>query len=94
MLLTVLAVLAANFGTGGERSEQFAQWGQVAVLAEIVALFVFVGRSISRGSTAPYSLVITESKKVPGYIGQVLWDNERCVLIYKGERLCLAGPLS
>ena len=44
VLLTALAVLAANLGWIKSASPAFAQWGMAGVLAEIVALFVYVSK--------------------------------------------------
>ena len=61
VFLTVVAVLAAVFEWFGKSDtiKHFAQWGQVAVLGEIIGLFVIVVRSVISPTSGAYSLMVS-----------------------------------
>lgn len=88
ILLTVLAVLAANMGwlDGTPQVEAFAKWGLGVVLAEIMALFVFVTRNVFRQPT--YSLMLSAPTDLPGLdVMRISWDRDKCFVSYGDKKV-------
>ena len=90
IFLTVVAVLLANFGIPWESSttQSFAKWGQTVVLAEIIGLFLIVGRSVFTQKIRSYSIILTAHKDLPEPIlSRVSWDKEKCFVEYDDKKL-------
>src|SRR4051794_26739043 len=81
--VTVLAVLAANTGLLGQTNVvlNFAKFGMAGVVAEIIALFIFVTKALFRQPV--YSIVIGPPNEIPGFdITRISSDNKKCFINY------------
>jgi hypothetical protein len=82
VVATVAAVLAANLGwvEDSETQRNFAKWGMAAVLAELVALFVFMARKVF-ASDSQVSIEISPAPNFPMLDpSRLFWTEGKCVL--------------
>jgi hypothetical protein len=94
VLLTVLAVLAANIGLlpESETTASFAKWGMAAVLAEIIGLFTIVARGVFSKRTGSYSLIVKPLHGID--IAKINWDVKACYLEFSENRHPIKPVLS
>jgi hypothetical protein len=80
VVVTAFAVLAANLGWIPHPSPNFATWGLASVLAEIMALFVFVSKWTFRERKP--SVILVAPRNPPGLqfldITQIDWVQQEC----------------
>lgn len=88
VILTVLAILGANLGFfPGAETSSLAKWGPAGALAEIIALYVFVGKAVfgTRPSGKP-SLVIGPPERPASIrdfdIRRIQWAHDKCFVVY------------
>jgi len=80
VLATVAAVLWVNLGFAGPEAQKgnFATWGTAAVLGEIVALFVLIGRSVWLPKPR-LSIQILPPQDFPAVRpGRFIWNDQKC----------------
>ena len=94
--MTVVAVLAAVFAGSVWKetptTKEFAKWGQVAVLAEIIGLFLFVARSAVSQRSGAYSLVISPHTEWSNL--DLAWDVNNCYLMFRDQTVRVSPVLS
>lgn len=82
VVLTVVAVLAANFGLLGPEAAQspLARWGLAGVLGELVALYVLIGRLVFE-KRREITVEIGPPRELPNLdISQIEWVKQDCFL--------------
>ena len=77
-ILTVITVLAANIFPNLS-NDIIRMWGLGAVLAEIIALFVFMVKTTLKQKNVNIFLTIPEELQM--YSNNILWDNSNCFAI-------------
>lgn len=89
VFLTVVAVLVVNVGfvEDSETTRNFAKWGTMAVLAEIIALFAIATRQVFSDKVSTYSLVIGPLRDIEVDIANISWDAEQCYLQFASEKV-------
>lgn len=97
VFLTVVAVLAAVFGIWifdkeSETTKAFAQYGQVAVLGEIIGLFAIVTRWVFSQRSGAYSLVISPHSEWSHL--DLAWDVNNCYLKFRDQTVRVSPVLS
>lgn len=87
VILTVLAILSANLGyPAGAEHSQLARWGPAGALAEIIALFAFVAKTIFGKPSGKPSLVIGPPERPANMrefdISRIRWLPDECFVVY------------
>ncbi len=82
VIITVLAVLGANLGYFGNEAIEstLAKWGPAGALAQIIGLYIFIGKAIfSKKRAVKYSILIAPPIKLQNLdILDIDWDNNEC----------------
>lgn len=93
VLVTLVAVLLATFGPiRNNVTDSLAKYGQIAVLGEIIAIFVVVSKNVFSPTTGAYSLVISMD---PQWLElDVDWDVNKCSLRFGDSELSVKPALS
>jgi hypothetical protein len=82
VVLTVLAVLAAGLGFFPAAKDSLTKWGPAGALAQIIALFVFVTKSLfSKPTGSRVSLLLGPPKELPDFdVTRIQWEEENCIV--------------